>query len=266
LRATLRVRTSYGASSLQTDWRLYAGARTLEARVTLDWHEHRKILKFSFPVEVMNPRPTYEIAYGFKVRKAEGDEDPGQRWIDLSGDRAGKPYGLAIINDAKYGYSVKDNDLRVSIARGAVYAQHDPRKLEPGGEYLWQDQGEQTFRLVLAPHPGAWQDAGIVRLAEELTAPAAVLYQGIHPGQRPAAATFLSVDAPNVVVSVVKKAEDGDDLIIRCYETAGREAKATLDLGLVNRHWTGTFRPLEIKTLRVPRAGGEIREVNALEH
>jgi alpha-mannosidase len=213
----------------------------------------------------MNPRPTYEIAYGFKVRKAEGDEDPGQRWIDLSGDRAGKPYGLAIINDAKYGYSVKDNDLRVSIVRGAVYAQHDPRKLEPTGEYLWQDQGEQTFRLVLAPHPGAWQDAGIVRLAEELTAPVPVLYQGIHPGQRPPAASFLSVDAPNVVVSVVKKAEDGDDLIIRCYETAGRQAKATLDLGLVNRHWTGTFRPLEIKTLRVPRAGGEIREVNALE-
>jgi len=265
LRATLRVRTSYGASSLQADWMLYAGARTLEARVTLDWHEHRKILKFSFPVDVRNPRPTYEIAYGFKVRKADGEEDPGQRWIDLSGDRAGKPYGLAIMNDAKYGYSVQGNDLRVSIARGAVYAQHDPRKLEPNGEYLWQDQGEQTFRLVLAPHPGAWQDAGIVRLAEELTAPAPVLYQGIHPGRRPPTASFLSVDAPNVVVSVVKKAEDADDLIIRCYETAGREAKATLDLGLVNRHWTGTFRPLEIKSLRVPRAGGEIREVNALE-
>ena len=266
LRATLRVRTSYGASSLQTDWMLCAGARTLEARVTLDWHEHLKILKFSFPVDVQNPRPTYEIAYGFKVRKTEGDEDAGQRWIDLAGDRAGKPYGLAIINDAKYGYSVQDNDLRVSIARGAVYAQHDPHKLEPDGEYLWQDQGEQTFRLLLAPHAGAWQDGGIVRLAEELTAPAAVLYQGIHPGQRPPAASFLSVDAPNVVVSVVKKAEDGDDLIIRCYETAGREAKATLNLGLVNRHWTGAFRPLEIKTLRVPRSGGEIREVNALEH
>jgi alpha-mannosidase len=265
LRATVRVRTSYGASSLQTDWMLYAGARTLEARVTLDWHEHQKILKFSFPVDVQNPRPTYEIAYGYKLRKAEGDEDPGQRWIDLSGDREGKEYGLAVINDAKYGYSVQGNDLRISVVRGAVYAQHDPRKLEPNGEYIWQDQGEQTFRMLLLPHVGAWQDAGVVRRAEELTAPLSVLYQGIHPGTRPLAASFLSVDAPDVVVSTVKKAEDGDDLIVRCYETAGRAAKATLDLGLVNRRWEGTIRPLEIKTLRVPRAGGAIREVNLLE-
>ena len=63
-RATARPR-------LQTDWLLYAGARTLEARVALDWHEHLKILKFSFPVDVQDPRPTYEIAYGYKVRKAE---------------------------------------------------------------------------------------------------------------------------------------------------------------------------------------------------
>ncbi|HMD99783.1 MAG TPA: glycoside hydrolase family 38 C-terminal domain-containing protein [Terriglobia bacterium] len=265
LRATVRVRTNYEASSLRTDWVLYAGAHALEARVTLDWHEHQKILKFSFPVDVQNPRPTYEIAYGYKLRKAEGDEDPGQRWIDLSGDRVGKEYGLGIINDAKYGYSVQDNDLRISIVRGAVYAQHDPRKLEPNGEYIWQDQGEQTFRMLLLPHAGAWQDAGVVRLAEEFTAPVPVFYQGIHPGTRPLSASFLSVDAPNVVVSVVKKGEDGDDLIVRCYETAGREAKATVDLGLVNRRWTGTFRPLEIKTLRVPLDGHEIREVNALE-
>jgi alpha-mannosidase len=74
------------------------------------------------------------------------------------------------------------------------------------------------------------------------------------------------VDVPDVVVSDVKQAEDGNDLIIRCYETAGHATKATLDLGLVHRHWTGEFHPLEIKTLRVPlTAAGEIRENNALE-
>jgi alpha-mannosidase len=265
MRATVRVRTNYGASSLQTDWMLYAGTRVLEARVALGWHEHQKILKFSFPVDVENPRPAYEVAYGYKVRKAEGDEDPGQRWIDLSGDRAGKPYGLAVINDAKYGYSVQDNDMRISVVRGAAYAQHEPAKLEPNGEYIWQDQGEQTFRLLLLPHAGAWQDAGVVRLAEEFMAPVPVFYQGIHRGTRPLSASFMSVDVPDVVVSVVKKSEDGNDLIVRCYETAGQGATATLDLGLVNRRWTGTFRPLEIKTLRVPRNGGEIREVNVLE-
>jgi alpha-mannosidase len=266
VRATIRVRTGYGASLMTTDWMLYAGARSLEARVSLDWHEHQKILKFSFPVDVQNPVPTYEIAYGFKVREANGHEDPGQRWIDLSGERNGQKYGLTVLNDAKYGYSVQDNDLRVSIVRGAAYAQHQPRKIDPNGEYIWQDQGIQTFRMVLAPHAGTWQDAGIVRMAEELTAPVPVLYQGIHRGTRAQSASFLSVDVPNVVVSDVKQAEDGTDLIIRCYETAGHATKATLDLGLVHRQWTGEFHPQEIKTLRVPlAAAGKIREVNALE-
>jgi len=266
VRATVRVLTGYGASLMTTDWMLYDGAHTLEARVSLDWHEHQRILKFSFPVDVQNPVPTYEIAYGFKVRKANGNEDPGQRWVDLSGERNGKPYGLAVLNDAKYGYSVQDNDLRVSIVRGAAYAQHQPRKIEPNGNYIWQDQGIQTFRMVLVPHAGAWQDAGVVRLAEEMMAPVPVLYQGIHKGTRPLAASFLSVHVPNVVVTVVKQAEDGNDLIIRCYETAGRATKASLDLALVHRQWTGEFHPLEIKTLRVPLAPeGKIREVNALE-
>jgi alpha-mannosidase len=117
LRATLRVRSRYGASALETDWVLYAGARTIEVRVNLDWRAHLKILKFCFPVDAQNPQPTYEIAYGYKVRKAQGDEDPGQRWIDVTGERGGVQYGLAVINDAKYGYSVKGSELRVSIVR-----------------------------------------------------------------------------------------------------------------------------------------------------
>jgi alpha-mannosidase len=243
---------------------LYAGARTLEARVALDWHEHLKMLKFSFPVNVQTPEATYEVPYGFKVRKVEGDEDPGQRWIDVTGRRGASRYGLAVINDAKYGYSVQDSDLRVSVVRSPIYAQFE-REMKPDGEYLWQDQGRQTFRMWLAPHRGDWRDAGIVRMTEELTAPAPVLYQGIHPGDQPTTASFLSVDAPNIVVSVLKNAEDGDDLIVRCYETDGRATRATLDLGIVNRRWRGDFHPLEIKTLRIPRSGGEIRETNALE-
>jgi len=264
LRATIRVRSHYGASSLETDWSLYAAARTIEARVALDWHEHLKILKFSFPVDVQNPQPTYEIAYGYKVRNSQGDEDPGQRWIDVTGERGGSKYGLAVINDAKYGYSVRGGDLRISIVRSPVYAQFE-RELKPDGEYLWEDQGRQTFRMLLVPHATGWREAGIVHMAEEFTSPVPVLYQGIHPGSRPGSASFLSVDVPNVVVSAVKKAEEGEDIIVRYYETEGRATTATLNLGIVNRQWTGTFRALEIKTLRVPRAGGGIREVNALE-
>lgn len=131
MRAAIRVRTAYGSSKLETDWYLYTGARELEARVRLDWHEHLKMLKFSFPVDVAEPRATYEAAYGHINRAVNGNEYPGQRWIDVTGSRAGASYGLAVINDAKYGYSVSDSDMRISVARGAVYAQHMPHKVNP---------------------------------------------------------------------------------------------------------------------------------------
>ncbi len=264
LRGRVRMRTRYGHSVLETDWILHAGSRTLEARCSLDWHERLKMLKLSFPVHVEEPHSTYETAFGYIERNTNGDENPGQRWIDLTGKREGKDYGLAVINDAKYGYSVLKNDMRVSIVRGAVYAQHRPAKLMPNGEYIWQDQGIQTFRMWLAPHAGPWQAAGVVRLAEELTAPVPVLYQGIHPGLKPQSASFLSVDAANIVVTALKKAEEGDGLILRCYETDGRATTATLDIGFLKQRWSGSFRPLEIKSFRISKEGA-IHEVNLLE-
>ncbi len=264
-RGRVKTRTSYGNSALEIEWILYAGSRLLEARCRLDWHEHLKMLKLSFPVQITQPRSTYEIAFGYVERPTDGLENPGHRWIDLTGKRGEQEYGLAVINDAKYGYSVQDNDMRVSIARGAVFAS-DKRNLNPDGPYIWQDQGIQTFRFWLVPHTGSWQTAGIVRLAEELTTPVPVQYQGIHGGSRPQSGSFLSVETPNIVVTAIKKADEGTDgLIVRCYETEGRSTNAKLQLGFIDREWSGAFRPLEIKTLKIPLDHGPIREINLLE-
>jgi alpha-mannosidase len=244
---------------------LYAGIRKLDTRVTLDWHEHLKILKFSFPVAVDSPEATYEVAYGAQHRDNKGLEDPGQRWVDLSGTQAGQPYGLAVINDAKYGYSVHGDDLRVSVARAAVFANHEPRELKPGVDYQWMDQGVQTLQMELIPHAATWQQTGVVRAAEEFVTEVPIVYQGIHPGTRKGTDSFLSTDSSDVVVPAVKLSEDGEDLIVRAYETAGQQTTATLDFALLGKMWTGHFHPFEIKTLRVSRNTGEIREVNALE-
>lgn len=265
LRARMRETLRYGQSTLTIDWILYAGSRAVEMRVALDWHEHLKILKFSFPVDVENPQATYEVAYGAEKRDTDGLENPGQRWIDLTGSRNGQTYGLSVLNDAKYGYSVKDSDMRVSIVRGAVYANHQPAQLKPGEDYAWMDQGLQTFRMELIPHTGSWQQAGIVRAAEELVTKTPIVYQGIHPGARKQADSFLSVDAPDIVVEAVKQSEDGQALIIRSYETAGQETHATLDLKFAGTRWTGSYHPYEIKTLRIDRRTRTVREVNALE-
>jgi alpha-mannosidase len=263
VRTTLRVKTSYGASNLTIDWSLYAGSRNIEAKVTLDWHEQLKMLKFSFPVDVETPTATYETPYGHIVRATNGDEDPGQRWIDLTGKSNGNNYGLTVINDAKYGYNVMGNDMRISVVRSAPFAHHNPKVLDMNAEHIWMDQGIQTFRILLVPHKESWKENNIVRIAEEFIAPSVSIYQGIHGGKLPKSGSFLSVDKPNIIVSALKLAEDNNDIIIRCVETNGIKTSANLDLALAGTQWNGSFNPFEIKTLRINK--GKIREVNLLE-
>lgn len=264
VRATLRIATTYGNSALTIDWSLVAGSRNIEAKVTLDWHEHLKMLKFSFPVNIESPVPTYETPYGHIVREANGNEDPGQRWINVTGKKDGNTFGLTVINDAKYGYNVLENDMRISVARSAVYAHHNPRVLDMNAEHLWMDQGIQTFRMLLVSHKGSWKDCNIPAKAEEFISPLVLIYQGIHSGKMPKSGSFLSVDVPNAVVSAIKQSENGEDTIIRMVETFGALATVTLDLKFVNRSWIGNLGPFEIKTLRLDKKGS-VREVNLLE-
>ncbi len=265
LRATLRVATIYGNSALTIDWSLVAGSRQIDAKVTLDWHEHLKMLKFSFPVDIENPKPTYETPYGHIVREANGNEDPGQRWIDITGTQGGNTFGLTVLNDAKYGYSVHGNDLRISVARAAVFAHHNPKVLDMNAEHYWMDQGIQTFRMKLVPHTGTWKENNIARIAEEFIAPAVSIYQGIHGGKLPKSGSFLSSDKSNIVVSALKLAENNNDIIIRCVETDGVRTESKLDLAFAGTQWNGSFNPFEIKTLRLNEKSKQIKEVDLLE-
>ena len=265
LRGIIRVISTYGNSSLSIDWILCADTQYLEARVTLNWHENLKMLKFSFPVNIEKPLATYEVPYGYKMRATNGDEDPGLRWIDVTGIAEGTNYGLTVINDAKYGYSVNANDLRISVARSAVYAHHNPKVLDMKAEHIWQDQGIQTFRMLLVQHKDTWQKCNIVRRAEAFLSPPVVIYQGIHGGSMPKAGSFLSVDNENIIISSVKKSEENEDLIFRCIETSGIACSAKINFSFLRREWIGNFRACEIKTLRLILETGKIKEVNLLE-
>lgn len=265
VRASIRVISYWGDSTLTMDWSLTSGSRDINAQVVLDWHERLKMLKFSFPMALSSSVSTYEAPYGSIVRETNGYENPGQRWIDLSGSLGGRTYGLAVLNDAKYGYDVKDTDMRISIARSAVYAHHNPKKLDLENEYYWMDQGRQTFRMTLLPHKGDWREANVPRKAEEFLSRPVMIYQGIHPGKLSKSASFLNIDVPNVNITSIKEAEKGDDLIIRCVETLGRATSAKINFTYDNFEWKGDFIPNEIKTLRYSPKRKSIKEVNLLE-
>lgn len=253
VRSILRVGSTYGSSRLREDYVLSAGARHVDVRVTLDWHERLKLLKLRYPTSVETDRATFETPYGHLERPAGGHEEPGQAWVDVSdGGR-----GLAVLNDAKYGYDARGGDVAISAVRSPVWAWHDPRELEPAGDFEYMDQGRQTFAVRLVPHAGDWREAGVVRLAAELNQPPFALIETFHAGPLPQRASYSDDGGGDVVVTVVKGAEDGEDVVVRAYESAGREAEARIEV--LGRTIEARFGPNEIKTF----VGG--READLLE-
>jgi alpha-mannosidase len=248
------------------------GARHIDVRVVLDWREHARLLKLRFAARLESPVATYEIPYGAIERPANGEEEPGQRWIDVSGRLpaeeaagagAGEVVGLAVLNDAKYGFDIFEGELGVTAVRSPI---HEPATPQPNVRYQFQDQGQQRFTLRLVPHLGAWSEAGLTRLAAELNQRPTVLLESFHDGPLPRTASHLAVSPGNVVAGSVKLAEDGDDLVVRLVETAGIETEASIELP-GRRGTIGTrLGPFQIRTFRVPReAAADFVEVDLLE-
>jgi alpha-mannosidase len=230
--------------------------------VTLDWHERLALLKLRYPTATQAESATFETPYGHLERPASGDEEPGQAWVDVSG--AG--FGLAVSNDAKHGSDVRGGDIGISAVRSPVWAWHDPRELEEGGEFEYMDQGRQAFQVRLVPHAGDWREAGVVRIAAELNQPPFALLESAHAGPFAQRASFVSDGGGDVVAAVVKRAEDDDALVVRVYESAGRAGRARVALPLLDRTIEADVGANEIRTFRVPRDAAEpIVETDLLE-
>jgi len=150
------------------------------------------------------------------------------------------------------------------VLRSPVYAHHIPRELDPDEDYRYIDQGEQEFTYILLPHRGSWKDAETVSLAEGLNNPPIAFIEYNHKGILPQEKSFIEVDKENIIVSVIKKAEDSEDIIVRAYETRG--ISTDVNFVLFDRNWNASFSSCEIKTFLIPRNKFlPIKEVNLLE-
>jgi alpha-mannosidase len=269
LRARLRVEREWHRSTLVEEFLLGHDADSLEVRVTIDWREQAHQLKLCFPTGLTRPVSTYEIPFGSIERPVDGAENPGQSWVDVSGEGA----GLAVLTNAKHGYDVSPSgggtaSIGVTAVRSPVYSWHDPRELDPDGFYSYQDQGIQSFRYLLVPHGGDWRSADLFRRAAELGSPVRAMLESFHRGPLPPRQSYLSDGGGQVMVTAVKGAEDGGarpDLIVRAVETFGRPARVPIEIPLLGRSLTADFGPHQIRTFRIPLDGGEIREVDLIE-
>ncbi|MCL4514717.1 MAG: discoidin domain-containing protein [Firmicutes bacterium] len=217
VRAVYRVKKTWSGSAFYQDITLYSEIDRIDVKMTVDWNESHKLLKVAFPLSVNPPKATYEIAYGAVERSTTRDnsfdaarfEVPGHRWADLSENG----YGVSILNDSKYGWDALNNRIRLTLLRA-------PKSPDPNA-----DMGHHEFTYSIYPHGGDWKAANTVRKGYELNYPLIALSAMPHAGSLPASFSFVSVDQPNVVISVVKKSEESasNDLIVRMYETQGKE-------------------------------------------
>ena len=129
----------------------------------VDWYEKQKFLKVEFPLNLRASFATYEIQFGHLQRPTHFNtsydlarfEVPAQKWADLS-----EPdFGVALLNDCKYGYAAHGNVLRLSLLRGPTHP--DPEA----------DQGQHQFRFALYPHMDSPQNAGVTEAAYRFNVP-----------------------------------------------------------------------------------------------
>jgi alpha-mannosidase len=260
VRARLRMESAYRSSTLVQDLIIRDGWPLVEVRATLDWGERWRALKLRFPIVVSDPTVTFETAYGELAREPTGQEVHGHRWVDVSGTVESDPgssgsaarAGLALLNDSKHGFDCQGSELGMTVVRSPVYAHHEPYLPLPAEEHEWQDQGVQRFRYALLPHDGDRVAARVSRAAAELEEPAIALVETDHRGDLPTSGSFVSLEPDTIDLVVLKRWEDGGDLVMRMLEGAGRPTRARLRMPTLGREDTLQVRAHELVTLRVP--------------
>lgn len=222
--AGIRQTYTFGRSTLTQEIRLEAGSRRLDFITHVDWQESGRMLRTSFPTTVQTTTARCEIQYGSIARPTHTNtswdaarfEISAHKWIDLSDSG----YGVALLNDCKYGHCVHDGEIDLNLLRSPGYP--DPVA----------DRAEHDFTYSLYPHAGDHIAGRVVRAAYELNVPLRATRTTSHRGGYAAPLSFIEIDSPNVIVEAIKQSEDGNDLIIRLYECHGATTRAQIRLNL----------------------------------
>lgn len=250
----------YGQSTITQTMRLYAHSRRIDFITHADWHEHQVLLRTAFNSTVLADNARFDIQYGNVLRPVNDNtswdqakfETVGHKWADLSE----RDYGLALLNDSKYGYRVKDRQLSLSLIKSGINPDYDA------------DQGAHDFTYALLPHVGDWLAGGVEQAAAELNQP----LQLTTPQALALAPLFEFAGEYPVAVDAIKVSEDGGALIVRLHDYTGitnqvqvrptfavqaaalvqlNEVDQLGDLTLQNGTYQLTVQPYQVVTLRI---------------
>lgn len=263
VRAVVLVERKFLHSVIRQYITAYAELDRIDIRNEIDWDDSYLLLKADFPVDVNAVKATFDIQFGNIERVTHENtlwdfaqfESCAHKWADLSDNS----FGLAVLNDCKYGYSAKDGHIALTLLRSA----NDPQPK--------QDCTHHTFTYSLYPHAGPAAISRVVQEGYSLNCPLYTMFSNAQKGAWPERFSLACVDADNIILETVKRAEDSDALILRLYETWNRATDCSIRFGRLmemaaqcdmmeeneallqveGNRLRLHFRPFEIKTLKV---------------
>ena len=221
-RAGFVIERSYMHSTIkQTLW-LYSRSSRIDFETEADWHDHHQIIKAEFPLNVHAMSATFDVQYGHVTRPTHQNtswdaakfEVYAHKWVDVS--ECG--YGVALLNDGKYGHSVESNKLGITLLKCAT----DPNPCA--------DEGKHYFTYSLMPHTDDFRRAGVIEESYALNQPLWESVIGANRGELAERCSFVSADKPNAVITAVKKAEADDGLIVRFYDAYDCKSDVTVSV------------------------------------
>jgi len=228
--AAVQAKVKLNQSDLTVTYTLKADEPWVEIDVETFWLEQGTEdsgipkLRMVFPVNLTNTRSRYEIPFGSIERDLnQGQEVPGLRWANVSGEIPGtKTRGnLLLLNDCKYGHSLDGSTLGLTLLRSS----YSP---DPLPEF-----GHHSMRMAVVPIVGEIDPSDMVRFGASFNHPMQIIYTDAHQGSLPAKVEHLVLCEPkNIIISGFKKAEEGEGLILRIFETDGKKSRAVVKLNL----------------------------------
>lgn len=215
LYAEVEFSASFGESKLNQKMRIYSHNRRIDFETDVDWKERQQLLKVKFDVDVRGTEATYDIQYGNAKRPTHWNtswdmakfESVGHQWADLSE----KGFGVSLLNNCKYGYDIKENTMRLSLLKGAIYP--DPEA----------DLGKHQFTYSLYPHEGDFVEGRTVVEAWNLNSSV-----HLYEGQLNMNSLFDIQSEYPVMIDAIKKAEGSDGMILRLHDYTGGRQKVNI--------------------------------------
>ncbi len=277
---------------------LFSGVQRIDIHASVNNRVKDHRLRVLFPIPYMVTEASAEGTFEVRTRPvvqaiAEDIEEwietpvnvfPQKRFVDVSNGVR----GLAVLNRGLPEYEVVPEDgtgknvmaVALTLLRCVEWLSRGDLSTRRGHagpmEYTPEAQclGQHEFDYALIPHAGTWQadEAHVLREAQAFNIPlytrAVVTEQ--HDGSLPAHTTFVKVEPRSLVVSAVKRGNDGRGLLVRVYNPLSNTVTAKIQPGvafvqaymtnlLEERQELVTSTPSDAQTVEVTiRSGGII--------